>query len=125
MRFGISAVAGAFLLATTGTLATTGSASAQGWTISDLGTMPSREACMRLAEDVIYRYRRVFGGGFVSAASWTQYMYDVEPGTNHIVVMCPIVNGVLNAFLVTHGASGEENRQLVHDRLERYWESMR
>jgi len=119
MRFGISAVAGAVMLATTGT------ASAQGWTISDLGGMPTREACMRLAEDVVHRYRRVFGGGFISTASWTQYMYDVEPGVNHVVVMCPIVNGVFNAFLVTHGASGEENRQLVHDRLERYWESMR
>lgn len=119
MRYGISALAGLAMLAGAG------SASAQGWTIGDLGAMPTREDCMRLAEDVMERYKRVYGGGFVSAASWTQYMYDVEPGVNHVVIMCPIVNGVYNAFLVTHGASGEENRQLVHDRLERYWESMR
>lgn len=97
-------------------------AQAEGWTISDLGSVGSRDECMDRARSVTEQYSRQYGGGFSSSQSWTHYLYDVRPGENHIVIMCPIVGGGTNAFLVTHGVTTESERQLVHDRLEMFWD---
>ena len=105
-----------------GVLAVPVAVQAEGWTISDLGTVSTREECMSRARSVTERYSRQYGGGYSATESWTQYLYDLRPGENHVVIMCPIVNGGFNGFLVTHGVSTESDRQLVHDRLEMFWD---
>lgn len=109
-------------IAMTVLLAAGSQVSAQGWTISDLGQTATREECMQRAQATADAYTRQFGAGYASSASWTHYLYDVQPGVNHVVFMCPFVNGVYNVFLVTHGATSEDNRTLVHDRMEQLWD---
>lgn len=98
-----------------------GGASAEGWTIADLGETVNRDNCLIRAEQMMYRYIRNYGGGNVYVESWTVYGYDLGPGDNDAVIMCPYVRGTLNAFVVVHGETSTENRQFVSDTMQRYW----
>lgn len=106
-----------------GLLGFSGAASAEDWTFKDLGELSKRSTCMIRAEQAIKRYKNVYGGGSTASESWTVYGYDLEPGDQDVVIMCPIVNGdVVNAFLTVHGESSEDNREFTADTIERYWD---
>lgn len=120
MRNAIAAFCGAALM-----LATTGAASAEseGWVLSDLGTTPTREDCMRKSESAVASYTRDIGAGFTEADNWVFYVYDLEPGLNHGVIICPNVEGVHNGFLIIFGTTTEDERWEAHDTLRDYWEA--
>lgn len=98
-------------------------AAAEGWSISDLGEMYDRESCMDRARKVVNRYIFNNGGGETASDTWTIYAYDLTPGDQDIVIMCPWVRGdVVNAFLVVHGETDSSERQYVHGEIADYWE---
>ncbi len=99
------------------------SASAEGWSIYDLEEVAGpRENCMQRARNTLSGYMFDNGGGETDSASWTNYAYDLEPGDQDVVIMCPVVNGgVVNAFLVVHGAASEDERIFTADEIERIW----
>ena len=100
-------------------------AMAEGWVVMDLGEVKTREACMERADRVIRGYVDFFGGHSVEEDSWTKYGYDLEPGDNDVLIMCPMVNGgVYNAFLAVYGAfveSEEDHTDQVAEQLQRLW----
>ncbi|WP_300517001.1 hypothetical protein [Aliiroseovarius sp.] len=105
----------------------TAPALAEGWSVYDLGEVPGdRENCMRRARNTIASYMFDHGGGETAVASWTTYGYDLRPGDQDAVIMCPVVNGnVVNAFLTVHGSTTEDERIFSADEIERIWNSMK
>ncbi len=102
---------------------TANSANAEGWSIYDLEEVAGpRENCMKRARNTISGYMFDNGGGETDTGSWTSYAYDLEPGDQDVVIMCPVVNGgVVNAFLVVHGATSEDERIFTANEIERIW----
>lgn len=96
---------------------------AEGWSVYDLGEVPGdRENCMKRARNTIASYMFDHGGGETAVASWTTYGYDLRPGDQDAVIMCPYVNGnVVNAFLTVHGEASEDDRIFTADEIERIW----
>ncbi len=94
-------------------------ASADGWSITDLGPVSSRDECLARAENVIYA---VPPGqrGHVSTSSWNVFAYDLAPGDNDVVITCPNVNGQINAFAFVYGddASSEDQRIAMKDYIK-------
>lgn len=100
---------------------------AEGWSVYDLGEVPgARENCMKRARNAIASYMFDHGGGETAVASWTTYGYDLRPGDQDAVIMCPVVNGnVVNAFLTVHGDTTEDERIFTADEIERIWNNMK
>lgn len=95
---------------------------AEGWSVYDLGPTSGRDACMNRARSTISRYIFRHGGGNTSEASWTVYGYDLTPGDQDAVIMCPQVSGGgIDAFLVVHGETREDERIFTADEIERLW----
>ncbi len=87
-------------------------ASADGWSITDLGPVSTREECMNRAENVI---QAVPPGqrGYYSVSDWNVFSYDMQPGDNDVVISCPIVNGQVNAFAFVYGDDGSTDDQRI------------
>ncbi len=102
-------------------------AAAEGWVVMDLGETETRPQCMDRAERVLNGYISAFGGHSVEKDSWTVYGYDLKPGDNDVVIMCPVVNGdKYNAFMAVYGAfedSKEDFTDTVAERLGEQWEN--
>ena len=100
-------------------------AMAEGWTIKDLlAVSGDREKCMNRARSTVASYLFEYGGGNTSTASWTIYGYDLQPGAQDVVIMCPVVSGgVVNAFLVVHSEASDGDRNFTADEIERIWQS--
>ncbi|MDD2867027.1 hypothetical protein [Neomegalonema sp.] len=102
-------------------------AAAEGWVVMDLGETATREVCMSRAESVLNGYISSFGGHSVEKDSWTVYGYDLKPGDNDVLVMCPVVNGgKFNAFLTVYGAfedSQEDFTDTIAERLKEQWDN--
>jgi len=98
---------------------------AEGWTIKDLLEVPGdRENCMARARNTIASYLFDHGGGNTSTASWTTYGYDLRPGAQDVVIMCPVVNGgVVNAFLTVHSEGSDDERNFTADEIESIWKN--
>ena len=99
-----------------------GTALAEGYSISNLGYVSSRDTCKLKAELALRRHMQVDGGGSVDVATWTVYGWDLRPGDNDAVFMCPSLDGGgYQALLAVHGESTKEERIQVKDTLKRYW----
>ena len=87
-------------------------ASADGWSITDLGPVSSRDEWMARAEAVI---EAIPPGqrGYVSSSKWNVFAYDLEPGDNDVVITCPIVEGTVNAFAFVYGDDGTTDDQRI------------
>lgn len=102
-------------------------AAAEGWVVADLGETSTRQQCMERAERVMRNYMDSFGGHSVEKDTWTVYGYDLKPGDNDVLIMCPVVNGdVYNAFMAVYGAfedSKDDHTDTVNERLTELWDN--
>lgn len=95
---------------------------AEGWSVYYLGDSTDRDRCMSHARAVINGYIFANGGGDTSEASWTVYGYDLEPGDQDVVIMCPITqDGSVAAIMNVHGETNEEERIFAADAMEAMW----
>lgn len=100
-----------------------GAAQAESYDTIELGLTFDRDTCMSRAENVLYQYRNDHGGGKVFRASWVVYGWDLRPGDQDVVIMCPIVNNVVDAFLVVHSEAAESNRDFTTQQVKWYWDN--
>ncbi len=105
-----------------------GPASAGLFRVADLGEMPSRQACMTVAKNVLESYLDEYGGGSVfgdteNPDSWEVYGWRLRPGDNDIVITCPVVNSQVNAFftLYTGSDDGSADADIVIERVRELW----
>ncbi len=105
-----------------------GPVSAALFRVGDLGEMPSRQACMTVAKNVLESYLDEYGGGSVvgdteNPESWEVYGWRLRPGDNDIVITCPVVNSQVNAFftLYTAGDYGSADADMVIERVRELW----
>ena len=108
-------------MAALGLLTAPGAALAESYDTIELGLTFNRETCMTKAENVFYRYKNAHGGGHVARANWVVYGWDMRPGDQDAVIMCPIVNGVVDAFLVVHSEGTETNRDFTVEEIRWLW----
>ncbi|PID35888.1 MAG: hypothetical protein CR993_07740 [Rhodobacterales bacterium] len=99
-------------------------AMAEGWSINHLETMGSSEACMKKARSVLNRYMFAHGGGSTGADTWSLYGYDLEPGMQDVVIMCPYEGDMSFAIVVVQSESDSDTRSLVSQRLVDYWDEL-
>lgn len=99
-----------------------GAASAEGYSISNLGYMTSRDTCKLKAELALRRYLEADGGGEITVSEWTIYGWDLRPGDQDAVFMCPSLDaGGYQAILAVHGETTQDERIYTKDTLKRYW----
>jgi len=99
-------------------------APAEGWTVSDLGSLDTREDCMRRAEATIDSYRASYGGsGFTGRSEWTIGGYDLRGDVVDALIICPIEAGLAEPFLIVFNSDSDNDaRGLVAERLEEIWD---
>ena len=105
-----------------------GSAPASGWTIRDLGGIPTEAGCADLAWDVFARYRNARSVGDVQRSGWVVYGYDLSSDDYDGVITCSYgPNDSTRATLVVYsvGDADADTRRGIADRLERYWDQMK
>jgi hypothetical protein len=95
---------------------------AEGFTNMDLGQFGDRETCMARALAAMDRYIAQHGGFEVSQTEWVTYGWDFTPGDQDVTIMCPWVSDVtVNAFLIVHGETTDEERIFTAETLERFF----
>ena len=103
-------------------------AAAEAMRVGDLGPVPSQSACLATAETVLSAYIAEFGGHAVSGdpdspQEWAIYGWGLRPGSNDVVITCPLVVGNVHAFYTVHasgdGAAG--NADMAAERLRELW----
>ena len=107
---------------------TAGSASAEGWTIKDLGSTSTEAACVDLAWDVYARYRGARSLGDLQKSEWVVYGYDLSHDDYDSIVTCSFgPDDTTRATLAVYSAANAdgEKRRDIADRLERYWDQMK
>ncbi|WP_373355597.1 hypothetical protein [Pseudoroseicyclus sp. CXY001] len=99
-------------------------AQAEGWTATTLATMNTEAECMAKADRVFQRYADTYApGADVSGAGWTAAGYDQMGEDVDSLIICPMVDGLVEAFLVSHSSHDfPDERELVHDRLLSLWD---
>ncbi|PIV76476.1 MAG: hypothetical protein COW55_01410 [Rhodobacteraceae bacterium CG17_big_fil_post_rev_8_21_14_2_50_65_11] len=99
---------------------------AEGWSVSDLGSLDTREDCMRLADATIDSYRATYGGnGFTGRSEWTVGGYDLRGDVVDALIICPIKAGLAAPFLIVFNSDGDNDaRGLVAGRLEDIWDRL-
>lgn len=96
---------------------------AEGWAISKLGTLDNVDDCMQKARKVISRYMFEHGGDETGADSWSVYGYNLDPGAQDVVIICPVgASEMVNALLVVQSESNADDRQQVSDELAKLWD---
>ncbi len=105
-----------------------GPASAGLFRVGDLGEMPSRQACMAVAADVLESYIREYGGLSTTGDAenperWEVYGWRLRPGDNDIVITCPVVSNQVNAFFTLYagGDDGSADADIVIERVRELW----
>lgn len=112
----------AFAAAVGGLAFTAAPGVAEGWSITTLETMTSQQACLDKAQAVVTRYLGENGGGSTGADPWAFYAYDLEPGMQDAVIMCPTGGGgAINAVLVVQSESDSDSRNAAADGLVAMW----
>ncbi len=99
-------------------------ANAEGWTVTDLGSVDERAECMRLAEATVDTYRSSYGGdGFTGRSEWTLGGYDLRGEVVDALIICPIEAGLVAPFLIVYNSdSDNEARETVATRLSDIWD---
>ncbi|WP_306044394.1 hypothetical protein [Nioella sp. MMSF_3534] len=112
------------LISGLGILLAAGMAQAEGWTVSDLGSVDERAECMRLAEATIDAYRATYGGdGFTGRSEWTIGGYDLRGEVVDALIICPIEAGIAAPFLIVFNTDSDNDaRETVADRLNEIWD---
>lgn len=112
-----------FLFSGLALIVATGAAQAEGWTVSDLGSLDTREECMRHAESTIDAYRQSYGAdGFTGGSEWTVGGYDLRGTVVDALIICPIEAGLVAPFLIVFNSDSDNDaRDTVADRLETIW----
>lgn len=107
-----------------GILAAASAAQAEGWTVTDLGSVDERAECMRLAEATIDAYRASYGGdGFTGRSEWTLGGYDLRGEVVDALIICPIEAGLVAPFLIVHNSDSDNDaRETVANRLADIWD---
>lgn len=104
-----------------------GSASAEGWTVKDLGGTPTESACVDLAWDVFTRYRGARSVGDLQRSEWVVYAYDLSSDDYDGLITCSYgPNDTTRATLSIYsvGDANAEMRREIADRIEKYWDRM-
>jgi len=108
-----------------------GSAVAESIKVGDLGAMPSRRICMSIAKEVLDTYLRDYGGYSTAGNTedpdaWAYYGWDLRPGNNDVVIICPYVGEQANAFFTIHssGPNDSADGDVVYDRLRELWDRL-
>lgn len=97
-------------------------ASAEGWSIFKLDSLDTADACMSKARQTISHYMFDIGGGETGADSWSVYGYDLEPGQQDAVIICPEgPDGMVDALLVVQSESETDEREQVAQGLADIW----
>jgi hypothetical protein len=106
----------------------TAPASAGMFRVGDLGEMPSRQACMTTAAEVLESYINEYGGlsttwDAENPESWEVYGWRLRPGDNDIVIICPVVNSQVNAFFTLYAGNDSDiaNADMVIERVRTLW----
>ncbi len=95
---------------------------AEGYTNMDLGQFSDRETCMARAQNAMDRYINSHGGFEYQSTEWVVYGWDFTPGDQDVTIMCPWVSDtVVNAFLVVHGETTDEERIFTAETLETFF----
>ncbi len=102
-------------------IATGGSAQAETYDVIELGITYDRASCMNWAESVLYRYKNSYGGGNIARGSWVVYGWDMRPGDQDVVIMCPIVSGTVDAFLVVNGETSQNDVSFTVGNIQSFW----
>jgi len=85
----------------------------------DLGQFSNREDCMAKAEAAMQRYIDTSGGFEYQSTEWVVYGWDFTPGDQDVTIMCPWVSDtVVNAFLIVHGETTDEERIFTAETLD-------
>jgi len=103
---------------------TAGAAGAEGWTVTDLGSLGDRAECMRLSEATVDAYRMTYGGdGFTGRSEWTIGGYDLRGDVVDALFICPIEAGLVAPFLIVYNSDSDNDaRETVAVRLEEIWD---
>ena len=97
---------------------------AEGWSVSDLGSMAERDACMSRARDVFSSYASRYNvEESIGESNWTVGGYDLRGEPVDALIICPIEGGLVVPFLMTHGTDSDSDaRRIIHDRLRDIWD---
>ena len=104
------------------------SAPASGWTIKDLGGIPTEARCADLAWDVFARYRGDRSVGDLQRSGWIVYGYSLSSGDYDGIITCGYgPDDTTRATLAVHSADDADAdlRRDIANRLEGYWEQMK
>lgn len=105
-------------------LASAAPAAAEGWSIFKLDSLPDAETCMAKARTVISQYMFDYGGAETGADSWSVYGYDLEPGQQDAVIVCPEgPDGAVDALLIVQSESESEQRVQAAEALVEIWDA--
>ncbi|KPP88643.1 MAG: hypothetical protein HLUCCA08_17805 [Rhodobacteraceae bacterium HLUCCA08] len=100
------------------------SASANGFTVADLGGSSTRFDCIRKAELTARRFSDRFSGFDIFVGQWTTMLFDVSSSTTDFVIVCAASTTDYNrASLIVHGGAVDEREQVI-DRVEEIWDSL-
>ena len=101
-------------------LISSGSALAEGWTVTDFDAVANRDTCMNYAQTTFDTYRQRVGSadGFTGAGTWTVGGYDLRGEVVDGLFVCADEAGLVSPFLVLHNADDDaQARELIGDRL--------
>lgn len=102
-------------------------AMAEGWTVTELSTLPDRAVCMERATSTFKLFIQTYGGGNIVAGKgtddWTVAGYDLQGTEIDALIICPYEGGVVEPFLTVFNSEANDNgRQLVAKRLKALWD---
>ena len=107
-------------------------AAAEAMRVADLGAMTSRVACLETAARALDAYIAEYGGYATSGdpenpEEWAYYGWELRPGTNDVVILCPTVAGQVNAYLTVHAAGDDapHDANMVAERIRALWDGLR
>ncbi len=106
--------------------AAAGSASAEGWTVTDFSSISDRDTCMNYAETTFNTYRERFGGdGFTGRSNWTIGGYDLRGEVVDGLFICADETGQVAPFLVVYNYDDDSDaRETIADRLGDIWDEV-
>ena len=115
-----------FLTAAALSLAASGAAQAEGWTVTDFSSVSDRQTCMTYAETTFSVYRQRFGGdGFTGRSQWTVGGYDLRGEVVDGLFICADESGLVAPFLVVYNVDDDSDaREAIADRLGDIWDEI-
>ena len=107
-------------------VALSGSAMAEGWTVTDFNSVNTRDICVNYAEATFRTYNQRFGvDAFVATSTWTVGGYDLRGEVVDALFICPDEAGLVAPFLVLHNSDDDdEAREVIADRLGDIWDEI-